>query len=101
MIVFSHRGSIKSTKRCYSEFHRLYKKTKDTFPRSELPEFPQKKSAEIELKETVAERKRIFDEILNRIIEQHLYTRYFFEFLRGIDDFPYFGYVRFLLLLVI
>jgi len=86
-------GELKSTKRSYSEFYRLFKKTKESYPKEKLPEFPAKKNVfDSHTRETTQERKRTFDQFLLKVRENKLYTRYLFEFLKTPDELPYFGY---------
>jgi len=90
VLYLMNKGTTQ-TRRSYSEFYRLYTKTKGRFPGEVLPVFPAKLSERESRKEkTIKERRKKLEDFLKYICQNKLYTPELFEFLKEEHELPIF-----------
>jgi len=90
VLYLMNKGTTQ-TRRSYSEFYRLYTKTKGRYPGELLPVFPAKLSERESRKEkTIKERRKKLEDFLKYICQNKLYTPELFEFLKEEHELPIF-----------
>eukprot|EP00331_Platyophrya_macrostoma_P009695 CAMPEP_0176414816 /NCGR_PEP_ID=MMETSP0127-20121128/5469_1 /TAXON_ID=938130 /ORGANISM="Platyophrya macrostoma, Strain WH" /LENGTH=554 /DNA_ID=CAMNT_0017794759 /DNA_START=354 /DNA_END=2018 /DNA_ORIENTATION=+ len=92
LIKILKNGKESLTRRSYSEFYKLYQKTRKYYPDAILPYFPEKKTkSESSETGTIEQRKDQLSLILKKISEKRLHTAHLDEFLKSDEVLPNFS----------